>query len=288
MILNITEKMHLHWYKFWMICYFLQACSRYKIMPHRYFLLNIAHLDRDSKTYSKYKLNLKIPKSWQLKTFLFEARDSENMAFKNIKASFKYPLFLKPEYGYRSIGVYYVVSDQELKNVLQKIKKYTGNYLCQTAANKKHEYDLMYVHTHDQTDEEFFACSRCCTPEGVINGVTFGTTYKNEIPKLSNQQQQQIKNHLKKIGDFGMSRISVAADSLEDVVAGKFFVIEINLLTPFPLHILDKNEHRSLKKQELKRFSVAIAKSVRHQKTRPKNQIRSLIELYQNSHHKKH
>jgi len=316
--------MNLWWWKSQMSLYFLQACWKQKTLPWNYYFLNLEHLDQQSGLYSKYVLNEKIPKRWQLKTILITEKTDLETDLVKIKANFKYPIFLKPEWSQSSLGVYRVTNPRTLKKVLKKIKQQSMPYLCQAAAKGKNEYDLMSI-TRDNSPNNpaLFSCTRCVTPSvtgdgqssiaqlintqlpslnkrvvwlsaspasevprkgqnltvSFINGTNNGTQYQDQTPQLNSLQQQQVYQHIKSIGKFSMTRISVAADSLEAIVAGNFEVIEINLLSPFPLNFLDPSLTPERCKAEMKEFTFALAASMKAKRTRTKRAFFKLLRL---------
>ena len=117
-----------------------------------------------------------------------------------------------------------------------------------------------------------------------INGTSNGTQYQDETKHLTELQQHAIYKHIKVIGDFAMTRISVSADSLEEIVAGNFQVIEINLFSPFPLSLLDPSLTKDQCKSEMKQFAFALAASMKAKNTHSKNALRKLIRLQWETH----
>lgn len=98
-----------------------------------------------------------------------------------------------------------------------------------------------------------------------INGVNHGTTYIDETKNIHPQEKTKIWKHLSQLGNFQFARIGISADSLQDIIKGRFEVIEINLFTPLPLDILDQNREKKEQKKQLEQYMNSLIKSVKIQ-----------------------
>ena len=68
---------------------------------------------------------------------------------------------------------------------------------------------------------------------------------------------------LSEIGEFGISRMSVRADSNEDLLAGNFHVIEINLFLPMPINLLDESYSWSQKLRFIRKSMMSLAQATK-------------------------
>jgi len=117
-----------------------------------------------------------------------------------------------------------------------------------------------------------------------INGTNNGTRYQDLTTKLSAADIKRIYQHLKQIGHFSMTRISVMADTPEAIVDGDFKVIEINLLSPFPLNFLDQSWSPEECKRQMKIFGTDLVTSIKYKSVTTQHRFWKLIRLHWKSY----
>lgn len=143
-------------------------CLKRGMFPTRFFYANLAYLDPSLGLYSKQKINDTIPAQWQLKSVALPMEKSARSWFQLISKEIAFPLFLKPEWGENSLGIYHIHNARTLKSVLKKIKGGNLPYLCQEAAPSGKEYDLFYVKSDDPARD--LSCTQLLAPEIVGDG----------------------------------------------------------------------------------------------------------------------
>ena len=172
----------------WVIYCFLKACITQRVLPLRYFYVHLDYLDAASKIYSKQSINESIPNQWRLKSTLLSIEESRDIWKDKIESQFTYPLFLKPEWGENSSGVFRVHDRETLLSVLSKIQQTKQNYICQEAASGEKEYDFFFVKSHEKEKEfpDIFSCIRMEPASLVGDGkTTLQELFQIQSPQLS-------------------------------------------------------------------------------------------------------
>ena len=200
----------------------------------KFFQLNADYFSNKLGIYSKFELNLLIPFQWRLKQLI----NGE------IVAPQQYPVFLKPEWGQNSYGIYRADSQQDFKLIQEKIADKALTYLLQEAAREQREFEVYYIRRTDKPDRfavlSITEVTNCREKKYPINGIyNIHTSYKDLTQGFLDTEIQMVWNHVKKIGKFRMARVCVKADTQTDLLKGNFHIVEINLFTPMPLNLLD-------------------------------------------------
>lgn len=208
-------------------------CIRFGVAPWRYFQLNAPYFNEQRNLFSKLDMDKRIPKQWLLEQFMdLGARDPSS-----------YPVFAKPEWGQNSQGVVRADNLLQLNALRSQRTERHPFYLIQQAATEKREFELFMI--PDENDLQKFSvlsvtetCNRsndALPVNGIYNKDSY---YQDCAPQLSAQDLDAIWGHLKQIGNYRIARYGVRADSLQDLIAGRFHVVEINLYVPMPLLLL--------------------------------------------------
>ena len=136
-------------------------------------------------------------------------------------------------------------------NDLQQIRKNTANssltYLVQEAARESREFEVFYIRDADNPGEfavmSITEVNNSKEAKYPINGVhNIFSSYTDRSADFSGIKSRLLWKHVSKMGHFRIARVGIKADSEEDLLAGRFHIVEINLFTPMPLNLLDKNK----------------------------------------------
>jgi len=216
---------------------YILYCVRLGVAPWRYFQLNAPYFNEQRNLFSKLDMDKRIPKQWLLEQFMdLGARDPSD-----------FPIFVKPEWGQNSQGVVRVDNLLALNALRQQRTERHPFYLIQQAAPEKREFELFMIPSeHDLQQFSVLSVTETCnrsTDMLPVNGIyNKDSYYQNCTSNLTETELKAIWGHLKQMGDYRIARYGVRADSLEDLVAGRFHVVEINLYVPMPLLLLVKEQ----------------------------------------------
>ena len=116
-------------------------------------------------------------------------------------------------------------------------------YLLQQAAPEQREFEIFSIdaNRHDGQHDVFTITEAINSRERFPINSKYNkhTRYTDITDQFSSDQQATIASYLSEIGQFGISRMSVRSNTVDDLVAGQFHVIEINLFLPMPINLLD-------------------------------------------------
>ena len=117
-----------------------------------------------------------------------------------------------------------------------------------------------------------------------INSIYNEHTNYVEITHLFSEEELKTLVSLKQqIARLAQSRLSVRADSLEDLLAGNFHVIEINLFTPFPINLLDESYTWRKKLRFILRVGQSLARATQAIDSKQKTfAVYTRMKLYSN------
>lgn len=210
-------------------------CIRFFIGPWRYFQLNAPYFNEQRELFSKLDMDKRIPKQWLLEQFMDLGSRDPN----------RYPVFVKPEWGQNSQGVQRVDNRCQLDKLRDLRTERHPFYLIQQAAPGKREFELFMIPNQNDLQQcSFLSVTETCNRSQErypVNGIYNQDSYYQDCASVLTQTQLQvIWGHLKQMGDYRIARYGVRADSLQDLIAGRFHVVEINLYVPMPLLLLDK------------------------------------------------
>lgn len=208
-------------------------CTR----PWKYFQINSRFFNEKEGIFSKIEIDDLIPEKWRLSQ---QCDDGHSIPE-------RFPVFIKPEWGQNANGIFRADNTEELTIVRQITKEAQIKYLIQLGATEKLEFEIFWI-LHDQNPQQFanLTVTQAInhSEKNPVNGVNNPNTVYRDISEQFDEQQKQILwNLLGEIERFGISRVALRADSIADLLAGRFHIIEINLFIPMPINILDaKND----------------------------------------------
>jgi hypothetical protein len=218
-----------------MIFTYIASCLRIGTAPWRYWQINSQYFSAEQGVFSKLSTDLLIPERWRL----VQSVDSD------LLNPAGYPVFLKPEWGQNAHGIHRADDQTQLLSLRARLKNEPQRYLLQEAAPGHREFEIFSIDSNRNDNEhDVFTIT-----EAINNSEKYPinskynrfTRYADITSQFSVEQQQLIANYLSEIGQFGISRMSVRADSTDDLIAGNFRVIEINLFLPMPINLLDES-----------------------------------------------
>jgi hypothetical protein len=208
-------------------------CIRSCVAPWRYFQLNAPYFNEQRNLFSKLDVDKRIPKQWLLEQFMdLGARDPST-----------YPVFVKPEWGQNSQGVKRVDNLLQLNALRKQRTTRHPFYIIQQAAPEKREFELFMIPNEGDLQQcSILSITETCNRSDdvlPVNGIYNKDSYYQDcIGQLTADQQSKILGHLKQMGNYRIARYGVRANSLDDLIAGRFHVVEINLYVPMPLLLL--------------------------------------------------
>lgn len=216
-----------------MVVTYILCCLRIATAPWRYWQLNAHYFSNEQGVFSKLSLDKLIPERWRL---------AQNIDTEALQPA-RFPVFLKPEWGQNAHGIHRADDEQQLEQLRTTVSSSPQRYLLQEAAPGLREFELFSVDAdRDDDKHDVFTVTEAVnqTEKFPINSkYNRFTRYVDITAQFSTAQKSQMSDYLSQIGQFGISRMSVRANSLEDLVAGEFHVIEINLFLPMPINLLD-------------------------------------------------
>lgn len=218
-----------------MVSAYILFCVRFATRPCKYFQLNARFYNREVGVFSKLDIDQLIPAEWKLAQFADDGAHEPR----------RYPVFIKPEWSQNARGVCRADNAGELQRIRANIRasQSTVKYLLQEAATEKREYEIFSIRAHD--DPQRYAVLTVTEARNEhethpVNSVyNRNTRYVELTDSFTAAQLQQLWNIARRIGDFAISRVSVRADSVDDLLRGKLHVIEVNLFLPMPINLLD-------------------------------------------------
>lgn len=216
-----------------MVVTYILCCARIGTAPWRYWQLNARYFSESQGVFSKLSMDSLIPEQWRLAQHI----DSEALN----PGSF--PVFLKPEWGQNAHGIHRVDNQAQLLQLRSRLAGQPQRYLVQEAAPGMREFELFSIDAdrEDNQHDVFTVTEAINTTEQFPINSKYNrfTRYSDITAQFSKEQQTQLAGYLSQIGQFGISRMSVRADTLDALVDGNFHVIEINLFLPMPINLLD-------------------------------------------------
>jgi hypothetical protein len=220
--------------KFWMVFWYITYCLKFRVDPRKFFQLNANYFNKKTGIYSKLEINLLIPFRWRLK----------QLVHNGVTPLQQYPVFLKPEWGQNSYGIYRADSEQEFEVIQELIADKEITYVLQEAAEQSRELEIYYVRRAEKPDMaailSITEVENKHEKKYPINGINnVHTSYRDLTQRFLDHETQIVWNHVKKIGNFRMARVCIKANSKADLLEGNFSIVEINLFTPMPLNLLD-------------------------------------------------
>jgi hypothetical protein len=225
-----------------LVASYILSCLCLLVPPWRFFYLNRGYFNKQKGIYSKQAINDLIPAVYQLRQWF----DHTNCEPKS------YPVFVKPEWGQNSKGVQRVDTLDELKAVRRKYLASSERrpLLVQESAQGTTEFEVFVLaNPKSANDYGYLSVTEVVNTTHnplPVNGIhNPDTSYLDISGDFSPTQLCQLWLLLAEVGHFKVCRFGIKADSKAELLAGRFSIIEINLLLPMPMVLLTTN--RSLK-----------------------------------------
>lgn len=216
-----------------MVVTYILCCARIATAPWRYWQLNARYFSAEEGIFSKLSTDALIPERWRLR----QSVDYDTLQ------PVSFPVFLKPEWGQNAHGIHRADDPDQLVNLRTRLTQKNQRYLLQEAAPGRREFEIFSIDANrsDGVHDIFTVTEAINGSERFPINSKYNqfTRYADITGEFSAAEQKTIASYLSQIGDFGISRMSVRADTLDALVAGKFHVIEINLFLPMPINLLD-------------------------------------------------
>jgi len=233
---------------FWLIVYSV----RRRVLPYHFFQLNCDYFNPAKNIFSKLDMDRHIPAQWRLSQV-----EDDGVTVPAL------PVFFKPEWGQNSHGVYFVRNTNDLRDARRKRVVKKTAYLLQEVAWERREYDIFYIRSAGESQEpgllSVTEVKNSGYSEPVVNGVhNKDSSYHEITADFSSVEQNRLWEMVKDVGRFQIARVGLRADSKEDLLAGNFHIIEVNIFLPMPLLLLDESIPFSDKYHFVKK-SMALA-----------------------------
>ena len=225
--------------------------------PWHYFHINHRHFCRKLGIFSKMSLDKLIPLKWRL--------DQRWLDDDYVPAVF--PVFMKPEWGQNSVGIERADNEHQFNVIARRVKTGPIRYMVQQAAPEAREFEIFTTFIGESSGQpDYFTVTETVNDRHryPINGIYNNDCRYVDITKmLTPSELTRISNYVREIGHFGQSRLSVRADSIEQLTNGEFHVIEINLFTPMPIHLLDEKHSVLSKLRQVLSIGWSLARVTR-------------------------
>jgi len=204
--------------------------------PWKFFQLNAPYFNKTKGIYSKLDIDQCIPERWRL----FQVPVTPEFTPE------KFPVFLKPEWGQNSHGIMRIDALDDMPEARERVLTKKVAYMVQEAASGLREFEIFYIRSpKDERNCALLSVTEVkntCVDRYPINGIhNKCTVYKNFSNHISDRDVDLLWNHFKNLCAYRIARIGLRADAFEDILAGNFHIIEINLFLPMPLSLLDKD-----------------------------------------------
>jgi hypothetical protein len=261
-----------------MVATYMLDCVLIGTKPCKYFQLNSATFNADSGIFSKLEIDQLIPEKWRL----------QQRPLNDAAAPGSFPVFVKPEWGQNSNGIIRVDDQQTLDELRQRLSTSPIQYLVQQASPEKQEFEIFSM-LHHQDKQRFaeFTITRVenTTEAYPVNGIyNADTSYREITDQFSPDEKQRLWQMMGEIGRFGISRVGLRADSTEDLLAGKFHVIEVNLFVPMPINMLDPRYGFFTLWRLVRRYMMSLARLTKaRDKTLKEKPVFTKMWLYNRS-----
>ena len=238
--------------RYLMIFWFIVYCLKHGVNPWWFFQLNAGYFNKKKGIFSKWDINSLILQRWRLKQQFDQPDFSPD----------SYPVFVKPEWGQNSYGIFRADSPGHLTLIRQVLREKSLPYLIQEAACETREFEIFYVRQADVPDRPgLLSITEVHNPNPFpINGVfNQDSSYQDRTEDFSPEQRELLWQHLSSIGRFRVARVGLKANSEQDLSEGRFHIVEINLFTPMPLNLLDPKITKPQKQRFLKDCAAQLA-----------------------------
>ena len=240
-----------------MVLTYIACCIRIGAAPWRYFQLNARYFSEKHSIFSKLELDALIPDRWRLAQQIDTPDHQPD----------HYPVFLKPEWGQNAKGIHRADDYGQLTQLRAQLASRPERYLIQDAAKGSHEFEIFGIDAdrHDGRHDVLTITEavNASEPYPINSKFNNRTQYVEITDEFSDDERQTLSEYLAELGTFGISRLSVRAESREAMLAGDFHVIEINLYVPMPINLLDKKYTWPMRWRFIRPAMMALARSTK-------------------------
>jgi len=258
-----------------MVITYILSCIRIGTKPCKYFQLNSVLFNGEKGIFSKLEIDELIPDEWRLKQEYDDGQFEPET----------WPVFVKPEWGQNAAGIQRADDIASLNRIRKEITAERIRFLIQESAPERREFEVFALRHHaDKSQYAILSVTEAVNdserdPVNSINNP--GTEYVEITEKFDEDQLQQIWRLVNRMGDFNISRTSFRADSIEDLLAAKVHVIEVNLFVPMPIHMLDSRYRLKDIVSMVLRYMMRLALITKaRDKTLPEKPVFTKIMLY--------
>ncbi|WP_428087000.1 hypothetical protein [Candidatus Thioglobus sp.] len=190
-------------------------------------------------------MDARIPEKWRLEQGYVDKNNPPKT----------FPVFLKPEWGQNSNGISRADSKDDFLAFDDSKSKIP--YIVQQAASEAQEYEIFYIRDPDnQANHITLTITRSVNrsdelyPINSINNEQ--VSYQDCTQSFTKDEIKKLQVYLHELPNFRIARVGLRANSKQDLLAGLFHIIEVNLFAPFPINLLDTSISKKTKHQFIK------------------------------------
>lgn len=238
-----------------LILTYIACCIRVGAAPWKYFQLNARYFSSEEGIFSKVAIDALIPERWRL----LQVADEPNLL------PDRYPVFLKPEWGQNAHGIHRADNFNQLQRIRRTLREQDKEqkYILQEGAPGRREFEIFSIDVskHDEQHDVVTVTEAVNDTESfpINSKYNRNTRYVDISKQFTSNDLAKLGAYLDDVGSFAISRMSVRADSVDDLVAGNFHVIEVNLFLPMPINLLDSTYNWSTRWQFIRRAMMSLA-----------------------------
>jgi len=240
-----------------MVLTYIACCVWIRTPPWKYFQINAHYFSEEAGIFSKLSLDRLIPGRWRLSQGL----DTGAVA------PARFPVFLKPEWGQNAHGIHRADDAFELRCLRARLSAEPQRYILQEAAPGAREFEIfgIDVDRHDRHHDVLTVTEAVNGRERFPINSKYNdhTRYVDVTDQFDDAERQRLGAYLTEMGRFGITRVSVRADTREALLEGRFHVIEINLFLPMPINLLDVRYTVAERWRFIRRAMMALARSTK-------------------------
>ncbi len=258
----------------WLIFFSL----RYRTRPWNFFQLNNGYFSLAKNIFSKLELDDQVPDKWRLHQVIDDGYVVPD-----------FPVFIKPEWGQNSYGVSIARNQTELDLNRRERSGKSTTFLLQQAAPEKREFEFFYIRSVDDMETcAVVSLTETVNDSGetlVVNGIRNSNSHYIDLTEqVTKSRLAEFWQMIRTIGCYRIARVGMRADSLEQLLEGRFHVMEINIFLPMPLMLLDgkigfKEKHLFIK-HSMKAAARLGATCIKQEESRSPIFYRKLIAHY--------
>lgn len=234
---------------------YITCCLRVGAAPWKFFQLNARYFSNDQGIFSKLAIDALIPDRWRLK----QIPDDGSVAPE------RYPVFMKPEWGQNAHGIHRADNFEELQQVRHDLQKQSveQQYILQEGAPGTREFEIFSIDVNKSDGQHDVVTVTEAVNKTEANPINSkynkNTRYVDISEHFTTPELKVLGQHLDEVGCFAISRMSVRANSYEQLVAGQFHVIEVNLFLPMPINLLDESYSWTIRFKFIRRAMMSLA-----------------------------